>query len=178
LLLTNIIDGHTNDQYIYGIIRKLLVMRRNLDKKECVTLLEQNYIGRLAYISGGCPHIVPITYFYDPETHSITSYSSEGHKIQEMRKNTAVCLAVDEIASISNWKSVLLQGTFEELSRIDAKHMLHEFSEGVKKVIKNNYGEHPKYISEFSAKIDAEDTPIVFRIKITELTGKLRKNNF
>jgi hypothetical protein len=153
-------------------------MRRNLDEKECKALLEQNYIGRLAYISGGFPHIVPITYFYDSKTNSITSYSSEGHKIKEMRKNTSVCLAADEIASITNWKSVLVQGTYEELSSIDAKHMLHEFSEGVKNVIKNNYGEHPKYISEFSAKINAEDTPIVFRIKITELTGKLRKNNY
>ena len=117
---------------------------------------------------------MPITFYYDPDTHSITSYSSEGHKIQEMRKNTAVCLGVDEIASIANWKSVLVQGTFEELSRIDAKHMLHEFSDGVKKVIATLYGEHPKYISEFSAKIDAEEAPIVFRININELTGKLR----
>ncbi|TDT40492.1 hypothetical protein CLV90_3341 [Maribacter spongiicola] len=149
-------------------------MRRNLNEKECATLLKQNYIGRLAYISGGCPHIVPITYFYDSETNTITSYSSEGHKIQEMRKNTAVCLSIDEIASISNWKSVLVQGTFEELSRIDAKHMLHEFSEGVKKVLADNYGEHPKCISEFSAKIDAEDASIVFRININEITGKIR----
>lgn len=151
-------------------------MRRNLDEKECKKLLEQNYIGRLAYISGGFPHIVPITYFYDSETNTITSYSSEGHKIKEMRKNTAVCLATDEISSIGNWKSVLVQGTFEELSRIDAKHMLHEFSEGVKKVIHNKNGKNPKYISEFSAKINAEDAPIVFRINITEFTGKLRSN--
>tara|TARA_R110000744_G_scaffold63442_1_gene130498 strand:+ start:2029 stop:2490 length:462 start_codon:yes stop_codon:yes gene_type:complete len=149
-------------------------MRRNLDKKECVALLEENYIGRLAYISGGSPHIVPITYFYDPETNSITSYSSEGHKIQEMRKNIAVCLSIDEIASISNWKSLLVQGTFEELSSIDAKHMLHQFSDGVKNVIRKKYGENPNCISEFSAKIDTEDAPIVFRIHITELTGKIR----
>jgi hypothetical protein len=151
-------------------------MRRNLDEKECVALLEQNYIGRLAYISGGFPHIVPITYFYDSKTNSITSYSAEGHKIKEMRKNTSVCLAADEIASIGNWKSVLVQGIFEELTRIDAKHMLHKFSEGVKKVIHENYGENPKYISEFSAKLNAEDAPIVFRIKITEFTGKVRNN--
>lgn len=153
-------------------------MRRNLDKTECKALLAQNYIGRLAYISGGYPHIVPITYFYDKYTNTITSYSSEGHKIQEMRKNASVCLFIDEIATITNWKSVLLQGTFEELSSIDARHMLHEFSEGVKKVISNKYGEHPKYISEFSAKIDAEDAPIVFRINITELNGKIRVTNY
>ncbi|SIR21782.1 pyridoxamine 5'-phosphate oxidase family protein [Maribacter ulvicola] len=152
-------------------------MRRTLNEQECKTLLEQNYIGRLAYISGGYPHIVPITYFYDSETNTITSYASEGHKIQEMRKNTAVSLAVDEISSISNWKSVLIQGTFEELSRIDAKHILHEFSEGVKKVIAENNNEHPKYISEFSAKIDTEEVSVVFRIHINQLVGKLRDNN-
>tara|TARA_R110002126_G_scaffold36043_7_gene110081 strand:- start:210 stop:671 length:462 start_codon:yes stop_codon:yes gene_type:complete len=151
-------------------------MRRNLDEKECKVLLEQNYIGRLAYISGGFPHIVPITYFYNSKTNTITSYSSEGHKIKEMRKNSSVCMAADEIASITNWKSVLVQGTYEELSSIDAKHMLHEFSEGVKKVINENYGEHPKYISEFSAKINAEDAPIVFRIHVHELTGKIRNS--
>jgi len=149
-------------------------MRRNLSQQECKALLKQNYIGRLAYISAGSPHIVPITYSYNSDTNTIVSYSSEGHKIQEMRNNIIVCLAVDEIASISNWKSVLAQGTYEELSRIDAKHMLHEFSDGVKKVITDNYGEHPKYISEFSAKINAEETPIVFRINIRELMGKLR----
>ena len=152
-------------------------MRRNLNQQECKTLLTQNYIGRLAYISGGSPHIVPITYFYDPETNTITSYSSEGHKIQEMRKNPAVCLSIDNITTITNWKSVLVQGTFEELSRIDAKHMLHEFSEGVKKVISNNYGKNPKCISEFSAKIDTEESSIVFRIKINELAGKLRNTD-
>jgi hypothetical protein len=130
----------------------------------------------LAYISGGFPHIVPITYFYDSKTNSITSYSAEGHKIKEMRKNTSVCIAADEIVSITNWKSVLVQGIFEEHTGIDAKHMLHKFSEGVKKVIHENYGENPKYISEFSAKLNAEDAPIVFRIKITELTGKVRNN--
>jgi nitroimidazol reductase NimA-like FMN-containing flavoprotein (pyridoxamine 5'-phosphate oxidase superfamily) len=152
-------------------------MRRNLNKNECIALLEQNYIGRLAYISGGFPHIVPLTYYYDAETNTITSYSSEGHKIKEMRKNTAICLSVDEITSITNWKSVLVHGTYEELSRIDAKHMLHVFSEGVKKVIRKNYGENLHYISEFSAKIDAEDSPIIFRINITDLQGKFREKN-
>ncbi|WP_116769521.1 pyridoxamine 5'-phosphate oxidase family protein [Maribacter litoralis] len=152
-------------------------MRRNLNQQECIELLKQNYIGRLAYVSGGCPHIVPITYFYDTDSYTLISYSSEGHKIREMRKNTAISFSVDEIASIANWKSVLLHGTFSELSRIDAKHMLHEFSEGVKKVIANTHGEHPKYISEFSAKIDNEDIPVIFQIHITEITGKLRVRN-
>ena len=43
-------------------------------------------------------------------------------------------------------------------------------------MIHENYGEHPKYISEFSAKINAEDAPIVFRIHVNELTGKIRNS--
>lgn len=149
-------------------------MKRNLDKTECIALLKQNYIGRLAYISGGFPHIAPLTYFFDEETNSVVSYSSEGHKIKEMRKNTAVCLAVDEITSIGNWKSVLVHGAFDELSRIDAKYMLHTFAEGVKNIIHDHTGSYPKSISEFSAKIATAQSPIVFRIHIADLTGKLR----
>lgn len=149
-------------------------MRRNLDKNECVAILEQNYIGHLSYISGGFPYIVPLTYYYDAASNTITSYSSEGHKIKGMRKNTAVCFAVDEIESITKWRSVLTHGLFEELSRIDAKHNLHEFSEGVKKIIHKKNGGNPKYLSEFSGKINSEESPIVFRINVLEIFGKKR----
>ncbi|MGK0495024.1 MAG: nitroimidazol reductase NimA-like FMN-containing flavoprotein [Maribacter sp.] len=110
-------------------------MRSVLNQKEAVELLTTNYIGHLGYISGTSPYIVPITFYYDKDTHTITSYSSEGHKINAMRKNPSVSLCVDEISSVVDWQSVLVHGTFEELSSIDAKHMLHQFSNGVKSII-------------------------------------------
>lgn len=149
-------------------------MRRNLEEKEGIDLLENNYIGQLAYISGASPHIVPITYYYDRDTHTITSYSSEGHKLEAMRKNPSVALGVNEIESVANWQSVQIHGTFEELFGINAKHMLHEFSEGVKSILKRTTGKEAQFISEFSAKIEAEKIPAVFRIKIDEITGKAR----
>ena len=36
---------------------------KTMDTSECLKLLGDNYIGRLAYISGGIPHINPIAYF-------------------------------------------------------------------------------------------------------------------
>jgi len=39
-------------------------MRRNLKEVEGIDLLEKNYIGQLAFISGASPYIVPITYYY------------------------------------------------------------------------------------------------------------------
>lgn len=149
-------------------------MRRNLEKDEGFKILANNYIGHLGYISAGYPHVVPITYYYDATTHTLTSYSSEGHKITAMRKNPLVSLCVDEISSVADWQSVLVHGTFEELSNIDAKHMLRRFADGVKGIIERSPDKNARFISDFSARISKEKPPLVFRIKIEEITGKKR----
>ncbi|SDM28506.1 pyridoxamine 5'-phosphate oxidase family protein [Kriegella aquimaris] len=151
-------------------------MRRNLEEKEGIELLKNNYVGYLAYVLGSTPYIVPITYYYDSDTHTITSYSSIGHKLDAMRKNPSVVLGVNKIDSVSNWQSIQVHGTFEELEGIDAKHMLHEFSEGVKSILSRTKGNDAKFISEFSAKIESEAPPVVFRIKIGDIVGKLREH--
>ena len=151
-------------------------MRRNLEEKEGIELLKNNYVGYLAYVLGSTPYIVPITYYYDSDTHTITSYSSIGHKLDAMRKNPSVVLGVNKIDSVSNWQSIQVHGTFEELEGIDANHMLHEFSEGVKSILSRTKGNEPQFISEFSAKIESEAPPVVFRIKIGDIVGKLREH--
>jgi len=148
---------------------------KNLTKEECLQLLENNYIGRLAFMVAGNPDILPITYYYDKKNHSIITYSGEGGKIDAMRKNGSVSFQVDEIISIGKWKSILFYGKYEELSGIDAKHLLHEFSEGVKKVIQKKENISPQFISEFSSKVDTDNTPIVYRINISEIKGKQRE---
>ncbi|MBQ0732911.1 pyridoxamine 5'-phosphate oxidase family protein [Aquimarina celericrescens] len=149
-------------------------MIKKLDKKESVQILSNNYIGYLAFISQDSPYIVPITYYYDKDNITTISYSGMGHKIEAMRKNDAVSMIVDEIESLSNWKSVLIQGRFEELTGTDARYLLHEFSEGVKKIIRRKEKKSPQFIDEFSSKISSENIPIVYRIKIDEITGKQR----
>ncbi len=151
-------------------------MRRNLSQKESIELLANNYIGQLAYISGASPYVVPLTYYYDNSTHTITSYSSEGHKLNSIRKNPSVAIGVSEITSVANWQSVQVHGTFEELQGIDAKHMLHQFSQGIKDILRRREGKEAHFISEFSAKIEAEKIPVVFRIKIEDITGKKRES--
>lgn len=151
-------------------------MRKNLKEKEIVELLTDKYIGHLGYISGSSPFVVPITYFYDEATHTIISYSADGHKIDAMRKNKFVSLCVDEINSVADWQSVLVHGTYNELSGIDAKYMLKQFSNGIKKIINRMPEKNTQFISEFSAKIEKEKSPLVFQIKIDGLIGKQRKS--
>jgi len=151
-------------------------MIRTLNKKEITMLLESNYIGNLSYIYRNRPFIAPITYFFDKDNNNIIGYSAEGHKVKAMRKNPNVCLSVSDIDSVNSWRSVLAHGTFIELSGSDAKAQLHEFSLGIKDLIINKEHRKLDFISEFSAKIYKNNLPVVFRIKVDELTGKIRQH--
>ena len=149
-------------------------MINDLNKATCTDILSNNYIGRLAYIARGEPYVIPITYYYEQDKNSIVSYSADGHKIRSMRINHAVSLQVDEITSLNRWQSVVVHGLFEELKQIDAKFHLHEFAEGVKKTIAEREKLNPQFIGDFSSKLKREGNPIVYRIKIREITGKQR----
>jgi len=148
---------------------------KNLSNSESITLLKDNYIGHLSYIAQGSPFTIPITYYYDKISYAIISYSAEGHKMDSMRKNSEVALEVEEIESNNNWQSVLVHGTFEELHGSDAKYYLHEFTEGVKSIITQKEHTHPEFISEFSSKSSSKKIPVVYRIKIEEITGKRKE---
>lgn len=151
-------------------------MIRTLNNVEQIKLLASNYIGHLSYIYRNRPYTVPITYFFNSETNLIIGYSAEGHKIKAMRKHNNVCLSVSDIDSVNSWRSVLAQGTFVEIAGSEAKAKLHEFSLGVKDLIINQEHRKLNFISDFSSKISTDDLPIVFTIKIDEITGKMRRN--
>lgn len=148
---------------------------RNLKMDDCLQLLNENYIGRLSFISHSSPYIIPITYFHDVEEKSILSYSTEGHKIDAMRKFPSVSFQVDEINTIQNWKSVLIHGKFEELQGSTAKKYLRKFSQGVQETIAKKIGESPKFISDFSSRLSERKLPIVYRIHINDISGKCRE---
>ena len=146
-----------------------------LGKSKSIALLKNNYIGHLAYVFNNQPHVLPITYYYDEITNSIIGYSGIGHKIKAMRINNAVSLEVSEVDSVNNWRSVVAYGTYREFVGSTAKISLHKFSDGVKDIIKRKEGKDLKFLNEFSSKIYKEGLPIVFKIDVTELTGRERK---
>lgn len=77
-------------------------MITDLTKAECLKILSSNYIGHLGYISRNLPFVIPITYYFDNKNITVIGYSSEGHKINALRKNNAVALEVVEVESINN----------------------------------------------------------------------------
>ena len=147
----------------------------DLSKSQSISILINNYFGNLGVISQNMPYVIPITYYFDKEDGTIISYTADGLKLSAMRKNKQVSLAVQEITSVNNWQSVLIHGTFEELTGIDAKQKLHVFSEGVKKLIFEKEQKETEFISEFSNKSYQKGIPTVFKINITEITGKRKE---
>jgi nitroimidazol reductase NimA-like FMN-containing flavoprotein (pyridoxamine 5'-phosphate oxidase superfamily) len=147
----------------------------DLSSNECIRVLKTNYTGHLGFISQGDPYVLPITFYYNQADNTIISYSEEGHKIKAMRINRSVSLQVEEVVSNSNWQSVLVHGTFEEIKGSNAKYLLHQFAEGVKNILNVKEHKHPEFISEFSSKTYSGGVPIVYRIKILEIKGKRKE---
>lgn len=55
--------------------------------------------------------MVPITYAYDGE--SLLGHSADGLKLRMMRRNPVVCVEIDHMDDLANWRSVIAQGRFE-----------------------------------------------------------------
>jgi nitroimidazol reductase NimA-like FMN-containing flavoprotein (pyridoxamine 5'-phosphate oxidase superfamily) len=149
-------------------------MIKTITKEESLALLRSNYIGNLAYIYNNQPYIVPMTYYFDEDINAIICYTAEGHKIKAMRKYNVVSFEVSDIKSVDNWISVLVEGTFEELSGSNSKLKLHMFSMGIKNIINEKEQRKVDSISEFSSKIYKSDLPIAFLVKINHINGKKR----
>ncbi|MCM4166148.1 hypothetical protein KCTC52924_03069 [Arenibacter antarcticus] len=147
----------------------------DLTINESTGILRNNYNGHLAYVFQGKPYVIPITYYFDPTENCIIGYTSEGHKIEAMRQNPSVSMVTEQVQSLANWKSVQIQGDFEELEGSFAKQKLHDFFEGVKNIIHRKENKEVKFINEFSSKSYTKGTPIVYQIRIQEITGKKRE---
>lgn len=150
-------------------------MIRVLNDKESKIVLANNYIGYLGYVHNNRPFIAPITYFFDQEANIIIGYSDHGHKINAMRKHNKVCLEVAEIDAIDHWESAQAHGVFEQIYGSEAKAYLHQFSLGIKHLITTKENRNLDFISEFSSKISRDEVPVIFLIKVEEITGRMRR---
>jgi nitroimidazol reductase NimA-like FMN-containing flavoprotein (pyridoxamine 5'-phosphate oxidase superfamily) len=151
-------------------------MIKNIKKDECYKIIDENYVGHLGYLSGITPFVIPITYYLNTDDKSIICYSEKGHKIDAMRNNKIVTLEIENIKSVNNWKTVLIQGQYEELDGSTAKYHLHKFSKGIKARVLKEEKISIESINQFSSKINkGKSIPVVFRINIEDISGKQRE---
>lgn len=86
---------------------------RSLSTLECTDMLAASRFGHLACACDNRPYIVPI-YFAYTDNH-LYAFSLLGKKIEWMRANPLVSVVVEERGNGRQWKSVLVDGRYEEL---------------------------------------------------------------
>ena len=133
-------------------------MIEELDDTEIDAFLREQVVGRVGCHAGGSTYVVPVLYVWDGEC--VYVQSIEGRKIRMMRANPQVVFEVDEYEPGGGWRSVILEGVYEELegSRAEAALALlvQRFA---------GRGRRPEGGSR------SDRTPVAFRIRCTAEVG-------
>jgi nitroimidazol reductase NimA-like FMN-containing flavoprotein (pyridoxamine 5'-phosphate oxidase superfamily) len=144
-----------------------------LSPLEIEHLLRSQIVGRIGCHDGDSVYVVPISYAYDGDY--IYCHSFEGQKLDFMRKSPRVCFQVDEMTDMSNWKSAIAWGEFEELTDRDERKKALEFLLQRRLPIRSSITTHLGQTWPFTGNGNngINDIPgIVFRIKLQQKTGK------
>jgi nitroimidazol reductase NimA-like FMN-containing flavoprotein (pyridoxamine 5'-phosphate oxidase superfamily) len=145
-----------------------------LQLREVEDVISHQLIARLGCYADGKIYVVPISYAYDGEF--IYAFSREGMKVDMMRKNPDVCLQMDNLNYMDNWQSVILWGRFEELVEQEERNdaLLKLMSRMLPAVTSEmvRISPHWPFPSDQPENVDG----VVYRIRITEKTGRFEKN--
>jgi nitroimidazol reductase NimA-like FMN-containing flavoprotein (pyridoxamine 5'-phosphate oxidase superfamily) len=133
-----------------------------LSQDEIAQLLQRHRVGRIGCSANDRPYIVPINYVYQCD--AIYAYSMPGRKINIMREQPLVSFEVDEIDGPSNWRSVIAEGVYEELTESERSSL-------AKRLLVNGFG------TLVSRGLDASSPIVLFRIRITELSGRFERRD-
>ena len=94
-----------------------------MESTEMHALLNQVRYGHLGCSYNNHPYVVPIHYVCD--ANDIYFFTTEGQKTQYLSANSEVCLQVEELHDDSNWRSVIVIGKAELLTKEeDTEHAL------------------------------------------------------
>jgi nitroimidazol reductase NimA-like FMN-containing flavoprotein (pyridoxamine 5'-phosphate oxidase superfamily) len=139
--------------------RTLRAMNEQLDERQIDDFLRSQVVGRIGVHADGETYVVPIIYAWDGDC--IYVQSIEGRKIAMMRASPEVCFEVDEYDA-GSWRSVIVDGTYEELTGDDAAHALELL---VAKFARPGGDSRRRPSAEGR-------TPVAFRIRPTRMTGR------
>lgn len=143
--------------------------------EEIEELIRHQLVGRIGCHADNLTYVVPVSYAYDGTC--IYGYAFEGMKINMMRKNPKVCFEVDDTPDLANWQSVIAWGEFEELeNEEDRKNALQKLHERILPFISSETM-HISPLWPFSADDAGSMRGIVFRIRLTEKTGRFEKSS-
>jgi len=143
-----------------------------LTNEQIEAVLKRNVFGHLGCNDGFNTYVYPINFLYDG--HFVICHSQMGDKIKVMRENKRVCLQVDEIKSEMNWKSVMVQGEFQEME--DERNRYYAMKALVEHMLQVKISEDailPNIIKQSKQlHSQANSRPVIYRIVLDEKSGR------
>jgi nitroimidazol reductase NimA-like FMN-containing flavoprotein (pyridoxamine 5'-phosphate oxidase superfamily) len=141
-----------------------------MTQEECFALLLRTQVARLACARNNQPYIVPI--HVDFEDGYLYGFATAGQKIEWMRQNPLVCVEIDELATQTNWVSVVVMGSYEELPPT-------EESADARMIAERLFQKHPMWWEPASVLLASDESRrlVVFRIRINRVTGRRARPN-
>lgn len=146
----------------------------HLSDSQIDQVLQRQFVGRIACALENVPYIIPVSYAYDGKC--IYCHSQQGKKIEWMRKNPQVCFEVEEMDNLANWRSVVIEGTFEELNAAGEKnHALHILKEKFSPVAAGETAKELHLGPKPPLVVEKRTQAILFKINLTGKAGRFEK---
>ena len=133
-----------------------------MTRDECEAVLRRNGIGRLAMVDGERPYLVPIAFAYARD--AIYGHTPAGRKLAVLRRSPEVALLVDEIEDLGEWRSVLVEGRWSELTAPAAQ-------DNARLIILNAF-DNPWWATAGHGHATSLADAVIYRIDIETLTGR------
>ena len=135
-------------------------MLGELDAAQCEDVLRTEVIARIGCVSDGRVYVVPVTYVY--------GHAMDGAKLRAMRANPQVCVEVEQVDDLSNWRSVIAWGTFEECDGPDWDAGLAMLAERIMPLLTLPANQPPPDLSVLRS-------GSVYRIRVEHMTGRFEE---
>ena len=138
-------------------------------------LLKDQLVARIGCHANDITYVLPLSYAYDGTY--IYGRTFDGLKVQMIRENPKICVQVDDIQNLANWRSVIAWGVFEELTdhtqKKEALKVLTSRSLPIEHSETMELSAHWPFTSE--SEMD-EIKGIVFRIHLLRKTGRFEQH--
>lgn len=140
---------------------------------ENIAVLSASRLGRLACAKDGVPYVVPVHFAFG--SGHLYSFSMPGQKIDWMRANPHICVQIDEALGHREWKSVVVNGLYEELP--DTAQWRHERDHAWSLLQKHIDWWEPGGLKPNPQPVTDASPHLFYRISIQSMTGRQAFDN-
>ena len=134
--------------------------------------LESQIAARIGCHAEGQTYVVRISYAYDGA--ALIAHSVPGRKLRMMRSSPEVCIEIDGMETLGNWKSVIAWGRFEELAGSEAAEARRFLLERFRPLMTTE-SRQPSH--GIPARSSADSRAVFYRIRLHEKTGRFERRS-